>query len=368
MGVEGRACLIALCGERIRLELAFDTSALSVEKGIDGIRDAAGRRSLRWVEREAAHDERIEAARNARTSRARRRLEAGLAAPDDADDVAVVERLLARHDLVQHRAEREDIGSRDDLLAEHLLGRHISRAPSLHVVVLGALDVAPLDELRDAPVEDVHLAELAANDIVRLEIAVHDTARVRIGDGQADLAEHAQPLGERREQRLRRSLGQDLTQRASEDPSHRVLRLAGRRGAEVVDRHDAGVLELRARLGLRDEERGLEHAGAGKDALLRDGAAEHGVEDLVDASHAAATQLAEHREARRRRRGGRSLGSCRGVTRERIAPHRHAGVTPPGAYDVGRSHGGRSLGLRRAISVLVPHLRAMLASASLVGP
>ena len=38
---------------------------------------------------------------------------------------AATERLDARDHLIEHRAEREEIGSRIDLLAARLLGRHV---------------------------------------------------------------------------------------------------------------------------------------------------------------------------------------------------------------------------------------------------
>ena len=48
------------------------------------------------------------------------------------------------------------------------------------------------DDLRDAPVEHVDLAEVAEHDVGRLEIAVDDAARVRELDREADVDERAQ--------------------------------------------------------------------------------------------------------------------------------------------------------------------------------
>ena len=41
------------------------------------------------------------------------------------------------------------------------------------------------EHLGDAPVEDEHFAEAADHHVGRLEIAMHDAARVREGDGSA---------------------------------------------------------------------------------------------------------------------------------------------------------------------------------------
>ena len=65
-------------------------------------------------------------------------------------------------------------------------------------------------------------------------------------------------------------------------------------GAQLVDRHDAGVLELAADLGLLDEP--ADHAGVVAEVvaqhLERDVAAEVGVAALEDGAHAAAGDLA----------------------------------------------------------------------------
>ena len=48
---------------------------------------------------------------------------------------------------------------------------------------------APLEHLREAPVDDLHLAEGADHDVRGLEVAMDDAARMGVGDGLAHLLE-----------------------------------------------------------------------------------------------------------------------------------------------------------------------------------
>ena len=69
------------------------------------------------------------------------------------------------------------------------------------------------------------------------------------------------------------------------------------------------MLELCARLRLRNEERRVERAMSGKNRLLGDGPPERAIENLVDPPHASAAELANEvvaglrRLIRHRRRG-----------------------------------------------------------------
>src|SRR6185295_8129078 len=74
-----------------------------------------------------------------------------------------------------------------------LLGRRADRG--LRRALAGARAAAlegVAERPRDAPVEDVDLAEVAEHDVRRLEIAVHDAAAVRELDREADVDERAQ--------------------------------------------------------------------------------------------------------------------------------------------------------------------------------
>ena len=71
----------------------------------------------------------------------------------------------------------------------------------------GRARVASPEDLGQAPVHHLDLAEGPDHDVLRLEVAVDDAAGVGVGDGLADLLEHGEepaavgarvrPLGER---------------------------------------------------------------------------------------------------------------------------------------------------------------------------
>ena len=156
---------------------------------------------------------------------------------------------LGGEDLEQDRAERVDIGARRRGDALDLLGRHVARraehraglGPVAEGVDLGVARRSPVvgEHARDAPVEHVDLAVVAEHDVRGLEIAVHDAARVRELDREADVDERAQ-------QRLERpAIRQALGERDAREPLHREVRLALRIGAELVHRHDRRVIEAR---------------------------------------------------------------------------------------------------------------------------
>ena len=126
----------------------------------------------------------------------------------------------AGQDLAEDRAQREDVGPlvHRAQLAPRLLGRHVRRrahhAAGLREVALRALaaprrgddrlvhrllaglfivDHAALgQDLGQAPVHHLHLAERAHHDVGRLEVAVDHAAGVRIGHRLADLCEDRQ--------------------------------------------------------------------------------------------------------------------------------------------------------------------------------
>ena len=107
-----------------------------------------------------------------------------------------------------------------------------------------------LHHLAHAPVDDLHFAKAADHDVRRLQVAVHDTAHVRVGERLADVFEDRQERASIAGRRL--PLGELFRQGLALDEFHAEERLAVDH-AEVIDRHDAGVLELAADLRLFDE-------------------------------------------------------------------------------------------------------------------
>ena len=91
---------------------------------------------------------------------------------------ARAERVRTRHRLVQHHADRPDVGRRRRHRAGADLRCHVGERAEQPVVDRG---VRP-DEHRDAEVGELHRPVAAEQDVRRLDVAVHDARRVRVGE------------------------------------------------------------------------------------------------------------------------------------------------------------------------------------------
>ena len=119
--------------------------------------------------------------------------------------------------------------------------------------------VLAAEHAREAPVHHVDLAEVPDHHVGGLEVAVDHALRVRVGHRLAHLEQHAErarlvPALLARRRRARRS----CLQVAALDELHREVDAAVGVEAELVHRHDAGVVELAGDLRLLEEAR--EHA------------------------------------------------------------------------------------------------------------
>jgi len=143
--------------------------------------------------------------------------------------------------LEQHHAERVEVRARVDRIPQRLFGRHVlGRAQHRAGQRIGA----PLG-VGDAEVEQLDLGRAggspAQEHVFRLEVAVHDLARVRGDQTGDDLLDdrkrfarrHVAPALERLRERL---AGQKL---------HDVVGAARRQLAAVAEVHDVGMLERR---------------------------------------------------------------------------------------------------------------------------
>ena len=152
---------------------------------------------------------------------------------------------LARGDLEQHDAEREDVRATVDVAAEHLLGRHVGRRPERRA---GASQLAHVvEELGEPEVRHLGGALVRDDHVGGFEVAVEHALLVRVADRERDVAEDLHPAAQG--ESLAR---QERRERLADDELHGVVGQVAREPG-VGDPHDVGVLETRGRLGLADE-------------------------------------------------------------------------------------------------------------------
>jgi len=99
---------------------------------------------------------------------------------------------MAGQKLEHDHAEAVEIGARVDLLALRLLRREIERRPE-HDIAGG--DRRLVEGSRDAEVRDAHLAVGPEEDVMRFDVAMHDTMCVRGGQCRRDLVGEPQHFG-----------------------------------------------------------------------------------------------------------------------------------------------------------------------------
>ena len=110
------------------------------------------------------------------------------------DLVLAVEGHVAGEHLEQHDAERVDVGLAVDVMAERLLGRDVVRGAE-HAAVGGEPVVA--QRAGDPEVGDLGRALGVQQDVLRLDVAVHDRVRVRGAERAGDLDRVRQRLVDR---------------------------------------------------------------------------------------------------------------------------------------------------------------------------
>ncbi len=208
------------------------------------------------------------------------------------------ERRRAGDHLVEDRAEGEDIGAVVDGLTANLLGRHVAQRAHGHTGLGQGRDrrcrprVQRLGrrQLGDAEIQDLGPPVALQEQVLGLEIAVHDAAGVgggqRLGDGDANLDGLARGEG---------SAAQTLAKGLPIEELRHDVRLAVG-GPDVVDADDVGVRQLARGLGFDLEAAQTLRIGrqARRQRLDRHVAPEPGVARAVHLSHAAGAEEAEH--------------------------------------------------------------------------
>ena len=262
--------------------------------------EEAGHRGLARGGRaaERAHHRRVEVRGNAGPAAGRRgvRVQHGV---EHLLAVLAAEREPSRQHLVEHDAERPDVGPVVDARAARLLGRHVGRRPErrpgvgqAHVLDLGEAEVEHLEP----PVRRDH-------QVRGLHVAVHDAelvgARETLGRLQREL--------ERLADRDRAVAGEPRRDRLALVERHHDVELAVLRLLDRVDRGDRRVVERGGGARLGDEALlglGARHE-VRREELQGDRAPELLVAGAVDDAHAAAAEarldlvmadgLADHR-------------------------------------------------------------------------
>ena len=129
-------------------------------------------------------------------------------------------------------------------------------------------------------------------DVVRLHVAVHDAASVRVGERPRHLAQHARRVGRRERAARAESLAERLALHVAHDEEDEAARLA-----DAMDRDDVRVREAGRRARLAQES--LARLGGAREVrrqdLDGDVAIELHVAREVDDAHAAAAELALER-------------------------------------------------------------------------
>jgi hypothetical protein len=203
---------------------------------------------------------------------------------------------------VERRAEEVHVGARvREVGLEHHLRCHVARRAD-DVAVTGERSV--VHPVRDAPVEEVDLSELAHHHVLGLDVPVHDAVRVRERQRVTDLAEDREEgslaiTPARLEPRPRsvRGVAQERLHRGAVDALHDQDRLLRRVATEREHRHDVRVLDERHHARFFDERRGR---ALSLRPLERDLAPERSLRGRVHDAHAALAEARAEDQIRRR--------------------------------------------------------------------
>ncbi len=192
----------------------------------------------------------------------------------------------AREQLVQDRPEAVDVGGRAKVLtSRRLLGRHVARRAQDGAGPRPAR--VGIDDLGQAEVGHLRPIVLVEQHVAGLEVAMNNPAAVGImhGPRRGLEVDRCPPAGQR-------SQGGALGEAGAADVLHREVRLAIV-GADLVQRDDVGVLQLRRGGGLVLEAVQIVRPGQrpADDHFQRDDAAEPQVPRLEHHAHAAAADF-----------------------------------------------------------------------------
>ena len=235
--------------------------------------------------------------------------------------------------LVADRREGELVGHGAGPLGHRLLGGHVHRRADV-VALFGQVLARMLVQVeRDAEVGEHRHAVLGEQDVLGLDVAVHDARAVGVRQRLGGLA--GDPEGVvHRQALLPLEAG---TERLAADVGHGEPELPVVL-ARVVDRADVGVLQPRRRRDLAAEALDV-HAGAdlGPEQLEGDGPVVAQVVGEVDGRHSAPAELAL--EAVASLQGGGRGGSGHGLVRVTMLKGAEVGAPAPAGTQQGHGQG-----------------------------
>ena len=203
------------------------------------------------------------------------------------------ERRLAHEHFVQHGAEGIDVAAGiDGPLAHRLLGRHVLRRAEREAGLRHASAARALHREGDAKVGHQRVAAVE-EDVLRLDVAVDDALRVRVGKRIGHLVRNAHGV-------VNRQLlvaHQAIAQRLAVNERHHVEQEAARR-AGVMQRQDVRMLQVRGGGDLGEEALGTQRRReVGVQHLDRDLPVVLDVGGEIDGRHAAGAEFAVERVA-----------------------------------------------------------------------
>ncbi len=237
------------------------------------------------------------------------------------------ERRDAGHHLVEHRAEREQIGPVIDGQPARLLRRHRVAGAEDRAGTGQVLLAAAAIGLGEAEVEDLGPAGGGDHHVRRLQVAVHDVVRVRLGQAVGNLARELDGA-----QRARQAVAQHAIERLALDQLHDdPVAFVGL--DDVVDVDDGRVVEARRHPRLAAEAQLAGGVGGVWQQPLDGQRPLQGlIEGAVDRAHAARAEALFDQVV------ADAIGNARSIVRPRL----HGPQCTPGTVAVQRPSAARS--------------------------
>ena len=206
---------------------------------------------------------------------------------ENRDGARPTERHLAGQHLVHHAAEAVQITPAVDRICGALLGAHVRNRPDGKAGVGETAATRTTHGVRNAEIADERVS-FGKQDVLRLDVAMDDVARVRVRQRVSDLAREPNRLVYRERSVARDAAAQRLTRDVRHHKEERALPLT-----RVVEGEDVRMLQAREERDLATKALGRLTVGDfGVDELERDLTVVPNVMREVDGRHPASADLA----------------------------------------------------------------------------